>query len=141
MHELLSVKNLSLSFLGEDNPDGSVKVLDNVNLEIEPASTHALVGESGSGKSVTALSILRLLEDVSRVQTKGKILFNNQDMLTLPKDELLSVRGNKISMIFQKIHQKSKTPRLCWRIGKKEILWKIEKLLQLIMRKVNLKKK
>ena len=99
--QLLSIDNLSLSFLGDQNPDGAEKVLDDVNLTIHPASTHALVGESGSGKSVTALSILRLLEDISRVRTTGRIMFEGRDMLTLDKDELLHVRGNKIAMIFQ----------------------------------------
>lgn len=99
--QLLTIKNLSLSFLTDQNRNGAVKVLDNVNLEIQSAATHALVGESGSGKSVTALSILRLLEDVSRVQTKGEIIFNKRDMLDLNKDELFDVRGNQIAMIFQ----------------------------------------
>jgi ABC-type microcin C transport system duplicated ATPase subunit YejF len=99
--QLLSINNLSLSFLSDQNLEGAVKVLDDVNLDIHSASTHALVGESGSGKSVTALSILRLLEDVSRVQTDGQILFNDRDMLQLNKDELLDVRGNQIAMIFQ----------------------------------------
>ena len=99
--QLLSINNLSLSFLSEQNRDGSDNVLKNVNLTINKASTHALVGESGSGKSVTALSILRLLEDVSRVRTTGQILFKDRDLLSLDKDELLSVRGNQISMIFQ----------------------------------------
>ena len=99
--QLLSINNLSLSFLSDHNPDGADKVLNDVSLTIEPTSTHALVGESGSGKSVTALSILRLLEDVSRVQTTGQIMFNQRDMLSLNKDDLLSVRGNQISMIFQ----------------------------------------
>jgi len=99
--QLLSINNLSLSFLSDQNPDGADKVLDDISLTIEPTSTHALVGESGSGKSVTALSVLRLLEDVSRVQTSGKIMFNQRDILSLSKDELLSVRGNQISMIFQ----------------------------------------
>lgn len=99
--QLLAIHNLSLSFLSDRNPDGADKVLDNVNLTIHPASTHALVGESGSGKSVTAMSILRLLEDVSRVRTTGQIMFQDRDMLTLDKDELLRVRGNQIAMIFQ----------------------------------------
>jgi microcin C transport system ATP-binding protein len=98
---LLSINNLSLAFLGDDNPEGADKVLDNVSLAIEPASTHALVGESGSGKSVTALSVLRLLDEVSRVRMSGEIIFNGRNMLSLSKKEILSVRGNKISMIFQ----------------------------------------
>ena len=99
--ELLAIKDLNLSFLSDENPEGKTKVLQDVNLSIPPATTHALVGESGSGKSVTALSVLRLLEDISKVQTSGEIFFNNRDMLTLNKAELLSVRGNQISMIFQ----------------------------------------
>jgi microcin C transport system ATP-binding protein len=99
--QLLSIHNLSLSFLSDQNPEGADKVLDDVNLTIHPASTHALVGESGSGKSVTAMSVLRLLEDISRVRTSGRIMFQGRDMLTLDKDELLQVRGNKIAMIFQ----------------------------------------
>jgi ABC-type microcin C transport system duplicated ATPase subunit YejF len=99
--QLLSIHNLSLSFLSDRNPDGADKVLDDVSLTIHPASTHALVGESGSGKSVTAMSILRLLEDVSRVRTTGRIMFRDRDMLSLNKDELLDVRGNQIAMIFQ----------------------------------------
>ncbi len=98
---LLSIENLSLSFVSDDNPDGTEQVLTDVNLHIEPASTHALVGESGSGKSVTALSVLRLLEDVSEVRTSGRIMFNNQDLLTATKRQILAMRGNRISMIFQ----------------------------------------
>ncbi|MFA5717436.1 MAG: dipeptide ABC transporter ATP-binding protein [Desulfobulbaceae bacterium] len=98
---LLTIRNLCLSFLGDDNPDGADKVLDNVSLEIEPAGTHALVGESGSGKSVTALSILRLLDEISRIRVSGEIIFNGRDMLSVGRKELLAVRGNKISMVFQ----------------------------------------
>ncbi len=98
---LLSIKNLSLSFLGDQNQEGATRVLHDVSLEIPAASTHALVGESGSGKSVTALSILRLLEDVSNVQTEGQIIFNERDLLDIHKSELLRVRGNQIAMIFQ----------------------------------------
>ena len=99
--QLLSIHNLSLSFLSDRNQDGADKVLNDVSLTIHPASTHALVGESGSGKSVTAMSILRLLEDVSRVRTTGRIMFRDRNMLSLNKDELLDVRGNQIAMIFQ----------------------------------------
>jgi len=98
---LLRISDLSLAFINDQNPEGKERVLNDINLEIFPATTHALVGESGSGKSVTALSILRLLEDISQVRTKGRITYNGRDMLTLNKNELLRVRGNQISMIFQ----------------------------------------
>ena len=98
---LLAIRNLSLAFLGDDNPQGRDQVLTDVCLDILPAATHALVGESGSGKSVTALSVLRLLEDVSRVRTSGQILFKDQDLLAMDRKKMLSIRGNQIAMIFQ----------------------------------------
>ncbi len=98
---LLSINNLFLAFINDQNPDGKDQVLDNVNLQINASATHALVGESGSGKSVTALSILRLLEEVSNVRTEGEIMFNGRDMLSLSRHQLLNIRGNQIAMIFQ----------------------------------------
>jgi len=98
---LLSIRNLSLSFVSDENPEGQSRVLTDVCLDIHPASTHALVGESGSGKSVTALSVLRLLEDVAQVRTSGKVLFKGMDLLALPMDNMLAIRGNQIAMIFQ----------------------------------------
>jgi ABC-type microcin C transport system duplicated ATPase subunit YejF len=98
---LLSIRDLSLAFVSDENPEGSDRVLTDVCLDIHPASTHALVGESGSGKSVTALSVLRLLEDVTRVRTSGRILFKGQDLLALPMSKMLAIRGNQIAMIFQ----------------------------------------
>jgi microcin C transport system ATP-binding protein len=73
MAPLLSINNFSLTFL--DAEGGQSSVLDNISLHIEEGQTHALVGESGSGKSVTALSILRLLEDTSQVVSSGSIVF------------------------------------------------------------------
>ncbi|GAB4334955.1 MAG: ABC transporter ATP-binding protein [Desulfobulbaceae bacterium] len=98
---LLSIENLSLSFTGDQAGERRSQVLDTVSLRIEPGSTHGLVGESGSGKSVTALTVLRLLEDIARVETSGKILFEGRDMFSLSREELLGVRGNRIAMIFQ----------------------------------------
>jgi ABC-type microcin C transport system duplicated ATPase subunit YejF len=98
---LLAIRDLTLSFVS-DQDDGAVdRVLDRVSLTIRPAATHALVGESGSGKSVTALSVLRLLEEVANVRTTGEIRFEGADMLTLSRRQLLGIRGNQISMIFQ----------------------------------------
>ena len=98
---LLSIKNLSLAFVNDQNPEGKEKVIDDVSININSSSTHALVGESGSGKSVTALSILRLLEEISEIRMEGEITFNGQPILSLPKKELLHIRGNQIAMIFQ----------------------------------------
>jgi ABC-type microcin C transport system duplicated ATPase subunit YejF len=101
MDNLLTVEHLSLTFCSDREIGGDSRVLHDVNLHIEQGKTHALVGESGSGKSVTAMSVLRLLEDVSTVRTEGRILFNGQDLLQLSRKDIRAVRGNDIAMIFQ----------------------------------------
>ena len=101
MDELLRIDNFSLTFCSDQEIGGDTQVLHDINLTIEQGKTHALVGESGSGKSVTAMSILRLLEDVATVHTSGRIFFNNQDILQLGKKEVRAIRGNDIAMIFQ----------------------------------------
>ena len=72
---LLSLRDFSLRFAGHKEP-----TLDRVHFKIFPGETRALVGESGSGKSVTALSILRLLEETSRVETSGSISFAGREL-------------------------------------------------------------
>ncbi len=72
-----------------------------MNLQIQNEETLALVGESGCGKSVTALSILRLVETPPGVYESGSVQFEGQDLLRLPEEKLLNIRGNKIGMIFQ----------------------------------------
>jgi ABC-type microcin C transport system duplicated ATPase subunit YejF len=101
MDELLKIDNLSLTFCSDREIGGDTQVLHNISLTIEQGRTHALVGESGSGKSVTAMSILRLLEDVATVRCTGRILFQGQDMLQLNTKEVRTIRGNDIAMIFQ----------------------------------------
>ncbi len=73
----------------------------NVTLRLERGKTLALVGESGCGKSVTALSVLRLISTPPGQYASGQILFENCDLLKVPEQEMESVRGNEISMIFQ----------------------------------------
>jgi peptide/nickel transport system ATP-binding protein len=77
-----------------------VEVVRGVSLQVEAGETLAVVGESGSGKSVTALSILRLINPSSGGST-GRILFKGADLLTAPESEMRRIRGNAISMIFQ----------------------------------------
>jgi len=72
-----------------------------ISLQVPAGKTIALVGESGSGKSITALTILRLLESVADVEHSGEILFNNQNLLQLNESAIRQVRGNEIAMIFQ----------------------------------------
>ena len=88
---LLKIDNLSISF-------GKRQAVHNLDLEIRAGERLALVGESGSGKTVTALSILRLLE---RVNLNGRILLQGRDLLALPIEELREVRGRDVAMIFQ----------------------------------------
>ncbi|WPD24698.1 MAG: dipeptide ABC transporter ATP-binding protein [Candidatus Electrothrix scaldis] len=101
MNTLLTIDNLSLTFCSDQEIGGDSRILYDINLSIEQGKTHALVGESGSGKSVTAMSLLRLLEDVAKVRYEGKILFNGQDLLQLSRKGIQAVRGNDIAMIFQ----------------------------------------
>jgi microcin C transport system ATP-binding protein len=95
---LLDVQNLNLTFHTEA---GDSKVLHDISFSLASSQTVALVGESGSGKSVTALSILRLLEKTATVTTNGAINFSGQDILTLAESRMRHIRGNKIAMIFQ----------------------------------------
>jgi len=94
---LLELKNLSAGFYSDR---GFTPVLDKVSFALAPGETAALVGESGSGKSVTALSILGLLEkDAAKVE--GEILFNGEDLVSCQESRLRRIRGNRIAMIFQ----------------------------------------
>jgi len=94
---LLEVSNLTTVF---DTPRGPVAAVDDVSFAIEAGETLGLVGESGSGKSVTALSIMRLVQAPGRV-ARGRIVFNGQDLLTLDEKAMRSVRGAGIALIFQ----------------------------------------
>ncbi len=94
---LLRMAGLTTSF----QSDGEVnRILHGVDLTIHRGETVALAGESGSGKSVTALSILRLLDpDAARIE--GRIDFDGHDLLSLTEERMRKVRGNRIAMIFQ----------------------------------------
>jgi len=95
---LLDVQNLSVHFV--QGGTRSVAV-DRISFAIRPRETVALVGESGSGKSVTALSVLKLLPYPPAEHPTGRILFNGTDLLSADEKTLRSVRGNKVTMIFQ----------------------------------------
>jgi oligopeptide/dipeptide ABC transporter ATP-binding protein len=95
---LISVKNLKTNFY---TYAGVVKALDGINLEIYKGETIGLVGETGCGKSVTALSIIRLIQWPPGKIDDGSIIFDGRDLLKLPEKEMRKIRGNKISMIFQ----------------------------------------
>jgi microcin C transport system ATP-binding protein len=95
---LLSVEDLSVAFHQEGR---TVPAVDHISFEIKPGETVALVGESGSGKSVSALSILRLLQYPAASHPSGRIIFEGQDLLHADVKDLRRVRGNDITMIFQ----------------------------------------
>src|SRR5437764_5621972 len=80
---------------------GRVRAVDGVSFAIRPGEKVAIVGESGCGKSVTALSIMRLVEQPPGEYSGGSILFEDQDLLNLPESRMRKVRGGKIGMIFQ----------------------------------------
>lgn len=94
---LLEIRDLSLSF---HTLYGTMPVLDRVSLSIEPGEIVGIVGESGSGKSVTAQSVLRLL-DRNATYTGGSIHFRGQDVLVMKEKEIQGLRGKKIGMVFQ----------------------------------------
>jgi peptide/nickel transport system ATP-binding protein len=94
---LLSVERLTTVF---DLPDGPVPAVDDVSFTLAAGETLGLVGESGSGKSVTALSILRLVQPPGRI-AGGGIRFKGRDLLTLTEPEMREIRGAGISLIFQ----------------------------------------
>ncbi|MET0379775.1 MAG: ABC transporter ATP-binding protein [Spongiibacteraceae bacterium] len=95
---LLQIDNLRISL---DSGGRRATVIDDISLGIEPGETLGLVGESGSGKSVTALSILRLLPQPVMQVESGRIIFNGEDLLKLPRTAMQKLRGDRIAMIFQ----------------------------------------
>src|SRR5436853_3996894 len=96
MDTLLQVEHLNVNF---PTQTGEVAAVRDVTFSIPESGTLGLVGESGSGKSATALAILRLLPPSARVG--GEIVFDGRDLLRLPEDDVRTVRGRRIAMIFQ----------------------------------------
>src|ERR1700752_3698622 len=94
---LLAVEELTTVF---DLPSGPVAPVHQTSFEIRAGETLGLVGESGSGKSVTAMSIMRLVQPPGRI-AGGCLLFKGRDLLTLDERRMREVRGAEISLIFQ----------------------------------------
>ena len=80
---------------------GTVKAVNGVSYKIKEGETVCVVGESGCGKSVTALSLMRLIAAPQGEIVKGNISFDGKDITSLSEEEIMSIRGNDISMIFQ----------------------------------------
>jgi len=98
MNNLIEIDNLSTYFYTEA---GAVKAVNDVSLRVREGETVCIVGESGCGKSVTAMSIMGLVEGPSGKVAGGSIRFDGKDLLRMGKADLRTVRGNEIAMIFQ----------------------------------------
>ena len=94
---LLEVKNLHTYF---KTRKGIVKAVNDVSYALEPGKTGGIVGESGAGKSVSAMSILQLLDGNGYI-AEGEVIFEGLDLTKLTQQEMYEIRGNKISVIFQ----------------------------------------
>lgn len=97
MDKILEVKDLKISFR---TANGTVKAVRDISFDLERGKTLAIVGESGSGKSVTSKAILGILAGNSIIEG-GKILYDGKDLLRISEEEMCTIRGDKISMIFQ----------------------------------------
>lgn len=96
--KLLEVKNLEVSF---DTYAGEIQAVRDITFELNEGETLAIVGESGCGKSVTSKSIMRLNPEPPARFKGGQILFQGNDIIKMSEKEMRSIRGSKISMIFQ----------------------------------------
>ncbi len=98
LETLLRVSDLRTRF---HTPEGTVYAVNGISFDLKEGETLAVVGESGCGKSVTMLSILRLIPIPPGEIASGTALYQGDDLLTMPEDELEHIRGKEISMIFQ----------------------------------------
>jgi oligopeptide transport system ATP-binding protein len=98
MEPLLIVDDLHTGF---HTDGGYVQAVDGISYEIYPGETFAIVGESGSGKSVSALTIMGLINVPPGEIKAGRVVWKGRDLLTLPEDERRAIRGKEIAMIFQ----------------------------------------
>jgi len=97
MEKLLEINNLKTYF---NTAEGIVRAVDGVDLSVGAGRTLALAGESGCGKSVTALSVLRLVQHPGKI-VGGEIIYKGSELLKLSEDGIRKIRGKEISMIFQ----------------------------------------
>jgi peptide/nickel transport system ATP-binding protein len=108
---LLEVSGLRTSFATRD---GLVRAVDGISFSVDRGEIMGLVGESGCGKSVTSLSIMRLVPPPGRTEA-GSVLFEGRDLLTLPPEQMRSIRGQQLAMIFQ---QPTSSLNPVWDVGR-----------------------
>lgn len=94
--QLLDIRNLTLTI---PTAHGEIRILDEVNFSLARGETASFVGESGCGKSMTVMAVMGLLPDA--IHAQGQILFDGEDLLTLPDEQMCRIRGRRIGMIFQ----------------------------------------
>ena len=95
MKPILETKNLCVSY-------GNTKILEDINISVNRGEILAIVGESGCGKTVSSKAIMRLLpESNTLLNENSEVLFHGEDLLKKSENEMVSIRGSKISMIFQ----------------------------------------
>jgi ABC-type microcin C transport system duplicated ATPase subunit YejF len=108
---LLEVSGLHTSFATRD---GIVRAVDGISFTVDRGEIMGLVGESGCGKSVTSLSIMRLVPPPGRIEA-GTVLFEGRDLLTLRSEQMRSIRGQQLAMIFQ---QPTSSLNPVWDVGR-----------------------
>jgi len=122
---------------------GVVRAVDGVDLAVRPGSTLGVVGESGCGKTVMSLSVMQLIDAPGRVEAGSRIVFDGRDLARADEDELRSVRGNELSMIFQEPMtslnpvypvgaQIAEAVRLHQRVGRRSALDRAVEMLRLV---------
>lgn len=97
-NKFLSVKNLSVEYSSGKN---IIHAVNHVSFDLNAGESLGLVGETGAGKTTIAKTILRILPDMSARVVSGQVFLNGQDLQKLSENEMLKIRGNQISMIFQ----------------------------------------
>src|SRR5512146_1529112 len=98
MPKLLEVKNLKTQFFTQD---GVVHAVNGISYTVDEGETVGIVGESGCGKSVGVMSLIRLIPSPPGKIVGGEVLFEGRDLAKVSDEEIRSIRGNKIAMIFQ----------------------------------------
>ena len=94
---LLEIRDLKVTFRTDD---GLVRAVDGVSARLYEGETLGIVGESGSGKSVTMMSVMRLITDPN-AQFEGEVIYKGANLMGMSQDEIRSIRGGGIGMIFQ----------------------------------------
>ena len=95
---LLEIKNLAVEYVTSEE---TIHAVNGISLSLEKGECLGLVGETGAGKTSTALSVIRLLADPPAKVRSGEILYNGTDLLKLSEKQMMDIRGNDITMIFQ----------------------------------------